>query len=125
MSLLHLNRRQQTYVAYPHSLIGDHIDYVLFGCLPAAVEQDILMACGPSEASSSPGSVAAQNLDPKYTPQNFTPMLKNAPLPSEAEQKEAAGAVRAESWYLDINKRELRWESYVKAGYYVSPPVML
>lgn len=47
-------------------------------------------------------------------------MLNNAPLPSEAEQKEAAGAVRAESWYLDINKRELRWESYVKAGYYVS-----
>ncbi|EPT05481.1 hypothetical protein FOMPIDRAFT_1021304 [Fomitopsis schrenkii] len=101
------------------NLIGDHIDYVLFGCLPAAVEQDILMACGPSSAtSSSPGSVAAHNLNPKYSPQNFTPMLNNAPLPSEAEQKEAAGAVRAESWYLDINKRELRWESYVKAGYY-------
>ena len=106
-------------------MIGDHIDYVLFGCLPAAVEQDILMACGPSSGvSSSPGSVAAQNLDPKYAPQNFTPMLKNAPFPSEAEQKEAAGAVRAESWYLDINKRELRWESYVKAGYYVSNSAM-
>ncbi|KAI0725570.1 Galactokinase [Fomitopsis betulina] len=101
------------------NLIGDHIDYVLFGCLPAAVEQDILVACGPSSAtSSSPGSVAAQNSDPKYLPQNFTPMLKNTSSPSEAEQKAEADAVRAESWYLDINKRELRWESYVKAGYY-------
>jgi hypothetical protein len=22
-------------------------------------------------------------------------------------------------WHLDIDKKELRWESYVKAGYYV------
>lgn len=119
MSLQVLRRPHS--ISFYHSLIGDHIDYVLFGCLPAAVEQDILVACGPSSAtSSSPGSVAAQNSDPKYLPQNFTPMLKNTSSPSEAEQKAEADAVRAESWYLDINKRELRWESYVKAGYYVS-----
>lgn len=107
------------------SLIGDHIDYVLFGVFPAAVEQDILIACGPSDANpdAHPGSVAAHNLDPRYGPQSFAPMLKSAPIPSAEEQQEAAGAVRAESWYLDINKRELRWESYVKAGYYVRLPV--
>ncbi|TFY56944.1 hypothetical protein EVJ58_g7322 [Rhodofomes roseus] len=99
------------------NLIGDHIDYVLFGCLPAAVEQDILFACGPSSQASA-GSVAAHNLNPKFAPQNFTPMLKSAPIPSATEQKEAEKAVNAESWDLDINTKELRWESYVKAGYY-------
>jgi hypothetical protein len=28
--------------------------------------------------------------------------------------------VHAEEWDLDINTKELRWESYVKAGYFVS-----
>jgi galactokinase len=27
--------------------------------------------------------------------------------------------VRVAPWHLDIDKSELRWESYVKAGYYV------
>jgi len=116
--------RKPTYIARAPgrvNLIGDHIDYVLFGVFPAAVEQDILIACGPSGSladGSDPGSVAAHNLDPRYGPQTFAPMLKGAPIPSAQEQKEAAGAVNAESWFLDINKKELRWESYVKAGYY-------
>lgn len=48
-------------------------------------------------------------------------MLKAPPVPSQQEEHEAASAVHAESWYLDINKKELRWESYVKAGYFVRP----
>lgn len=29
-------------------------------------------------------------------------------------------AVHAEEWHMDIDTKQLRWESYVKAGYYVS-----
>ena len=69
--------------------------------------------------TSAPGGVRAQNLNPKYDPQNFVPMLK-AGGPSAAEEADAASAVHAEpAWHLDINTRELRWESYIKAGYYV------
>lgn len=46
-------------------------------------------------------------------------MLKE--VPTEAEQRLASEAVHAQSWHLDIDKNELRWESYVKAGYYVGP----
>lgn len=28
--------------------------------------------------------------------------------------------VHVEQWHLDIDTSQLRWESYIKAGYYVS-----
>lgn len=97
------------------NLIGEHIDYALFGVLPAAIERDILIACGPRSVSDpnlhAPGSVVAENLYSKYTRQLFAPVLRD---PEEIGETKAHG----ERWHLDINTKELRWESYVKAGYY-------
>ncbi|KAI0749250.1 Galactokinase [Daedaleopsis nitida] len=102
------------------NIIGEHIDYVLFGCFPAAIERDILIAFGPAAATegSATGGVRAHNLNSKYQPQTFVPMLKTGG-PTAAEEADAASTVHAEAaWHIDIDKRELRWESYVKAGYY-------
>ncbi|EJU04910.1 Galactokinase [Dacryopinax primogenitus] len=82
------------------NLIGEHIDYALFGVLPTAIERDILMALSPSSAPG--GQIIAENLDERYSRQEF-----------------AAQRVGEEGkWDLGIDTRELRWESYVKAGYY-------
>ena len=60
----------------------------------------------------------AQNLDPRFPSQSFSP------LPTPSVDSEVAGnevGVRGGGeWHLDIDTKELRWESYVKAGYYVS-----
>ncbi|KAI5119637.1 hypothetical protein M0805_008999 [Coniferiporia weirii] len=79
---------------------GEHIDYMLFSVFSAAIEHDVLMAVGPRD-EGDPGRVTAQNLDSKYTRQTFAP-------------KKTSG----KHWSLDIDKTQLRWESYVKAGYY-------
>ena len=56
-----------------HELIpGEHIDYVLFGFIPAAIESDVLMAVGARE-EHDPGRVTAENEDSKYTRQTFAP----------------------------------------------------
>lgn len=98
-------------------MLGEHIDYALFGVLPAAIERDILIACAPRTVGSAyqqtdtPGSVVVENLHPKYTRQSFAPASKFQDVSDEK--------AHVEGWHLDINTRELRWESYVKAGYYV------
>ncbi|KAF8518233.1 galactokinase gal [Gautieria morchelliformis] len=98
-----LFNRRPTHVARAPgrvNLIGEHIDYALFGVFPAAIERDILVACAPRPGDFT-GHIVAENLDAKYDPQAFTPA------------KGPAG-----SWHLEIDKTQLRWESYVKAGYY-------
>ena len=59
------------------------------------------MAVGPQD-SGDVGRVTAQNVDSKYTRQTFAPV------------KGDDGG-----WSLEIDRTQLRWESYIKAGYYV------
>jgi len=49
------------------------------------------------------------NAESKYVEQTFTPSRITASV--EAGDQDA--------WVIDINTEELRWDSYVKAGYYV------
>lgn len=65
-----------------------------------------------AEVTPAPGSVIAENLHPKYTRQSFAPASKKFEDVSDQN-------AHVEEWHLDINTKELRWESYVKAGYYV------
>ena len=89
-------------------MIGEHIDYALFGVFPAAIERDILIALAPRPPNHKPG-VTVANVEPKYTQQTFTPSRTTA----------SADARDEDVWLIDINTKELRWDSYVKAGYYV------
>ncbi|KAF7432768.1 galactokinase [Pleurotus ostreatus] len=84
------------------NLIGEHIDYALFGAFPAAVERDILIACAPRSATISDEGDPSPALEPYQT----------------SGSGQGSDAVHAEGWHLEINPKELRWESYVKAGYY-------
>ncbi|KAG9005829.1 galactokinase [Tulasnella sp. JGI-2019a] len=83
------------------NLIGEHIDYCLFGCLPTAVERDILIACAPTEEGKG-NAVNVQNMDSKYASASF-----------EAVRQGDKG-----EWSLPIDTTKLRWESYIKAGYH-------
>jgi hypothetical protein len=64
--------------------------------------------------------VRAQNVDGRYKEREFAPVRKRSAsvtvLDDEAQGEEE---VHVEEWHMDIDKRELNWESYVKAGYYV------
>ncbi|KAJ7234182.1 GHMP kinase [Mycena haematopus] len=108
--------KKPTYIARAPG--REHIDYALFGVLPAAIERDILIACAPRDVPPSsptaetyyePGSVIAENLQSKYTRQIFAPK----PKPAANIDDE----VHVEGWHLEI-PQQLRWENYVKAGYY-------
>jgi galactokinase len=78
------------------SIIGEHIDYALFGVLPAAIENDLIIAIARNETPA----VTIDNLGREYTRTSF-------------EAQPNAGV-----WDLPIDA-DLHWSGYVKAGYLV------
>jgi len=86
-------------------------DYALFGVLPATIDKDILIACAPRPSECHDEPCRTENLHPKYTRHVFEPVATRSGSNSDS-------SVSEETWSLDINT-ELRWESYVKEGYYM------
>ena len=78
------------------SIIGEHIDYALFGVLPAAIENDLIIAIARNDSPV----VTIDNIESKYTKAKF-------------EAQPNAGV-----WELPI-EADLHWSGYVKAGYLV------
>lgn len=94
--------------------------------LPTAIERDILIACAPRIASSEAqgvviphGQVVTENLEQVYPSQKFSPTRR----PSLNAAEDGAEELHMEEWHLDIDTKSLRWESYIKAGYYVCPAI--
>ncbi|KAG8929380.1 galactokinase [Tulasnella sp. 418] len=81
------------------NLIGEHIDYCLFGVLPSAIDRDILIACAPSSIEN--GVIHVQNMDERFPSDDLKP------------QKLPSG-----SWDLHIDTSALSWTSYIKAAYH-------
>ncbi|KAI0729537.1 hypothetical protein BC629DRAFT_1447148 [Irpex lacteus] len=94
---------------------------MFLGVFPMAVEQDVLIACGTRIAGGGKevryGVVKARNLAPKYGPQEFVPtLIFNLCLVSTVIDDPSAS--HDVQWHIDIDTSQLRWENYVKAGYY-------
>ncbi|KAI9637939.1 ribosomal protein S5 domain 2-type protein [Dioszegia hungarica] len=87
------------------NILGEHIDYSLFPVLPAAIEQDILLALRPIPGSSGSG--------PKVDLSNFNPKFKPSTFPLQAP---ASGAGE---WHVDFTSPAQGggWENYVKVAF--------
>jgi hypothetical protein len=84
------------------SLIGEHINYALFGVFPSAINRDILVACTPLDSSRKPDAIRGIHYPPQFICKAFvdTKLSEN-----EADIKEIG------KWHLGIDKKVLHWES--------------
>jgi hypothetical protein len=88
--------------------------------LPVAIERDVLIACAPRRGSANeelrepPGYVLLENLCADFPRYEFSPTVVSS------EESGELGQSNAKTWHLDIDTSHLRWDSYVKAAYYVS-----
>ncbi|KAI4143239.1 MAG: hypothetical protein LQ340_007075 [Diploschistes diacapsis] len=55
------------------NIIGEHIDYSLYDCLPAGIAADVVIAVSTSKPNGSNASIDIANVNPeKFKPQTFT-----------------------------------------------------
>jgi galactokinase len=80
------------------NIIGDHIDYMLFSCLPAAIERDALIACRVTPSPDSKTHVNLSNVDPRFHQVSFD---------FEASQGQEG---------IVIDRSKLDWSNYFKAS---------
>ncbi|KAL1411058.1 galactokinase [Vanrija albida] len=76
------------------NILGEHIDYSLFPVLPAAIEQDIIIALRPREGPT----VRLANVDPRFPPAEF-----------ELRRTETG-------WDADFDGSASYWGNYAKAA---------
>lgn len=85
------------------NLIGEHVDHMHFGCFPAALEQDIVMAVKiiPQDQSSSSSTIEfdLRNTTPRFAAASFNSGIKDT-----------------ESVEL-IHKGDTRWANYFKVAW--------
>lgn len=96
------------------NLIGEHVDYCLFGVMPAAVEMDCLIAMGPVETTTTGGcSIHITNLDPSWPGTT----IKATKTSGSAWKVEQAGGKRGD-WvaYLGSALESVLNESFVEGS---------
>jgi galactokinase len=78
------------------NIIGEHIDYMLFSVLPAAIERDVLIACRVTPSPDSKTRVRLSNVNPRFEDISF-----------EFEASEGQEGVH-------IDRSKLNWGNYFK-----------
>ena len=66
-----------------------------------------------------PGRIVLENLCTQYTKQEFSPVIRVYDGMASSEENSEMRQETVGDWHLDIDKRHLRWDSYVKAAYHV------
>ncbi|KAI9725265.1 MAG: galactokinase [Chrysothrix sp. TS-e1954] len=98
------------------NLIGEHIDYSLYPCIPMAITADVLLACSVPKShpspSEAPNTTTIANVDPdKFPERSFAVPARQSSSKSgdDAEWDDA-------EWDIQIDASSHEWSNYFKAG---------